>query len=225
MKRFQWMGSRKGRPALLFAVLLVGTGTARADFVNGGFESGDFTGWSTKGSTSVLVGGAPEGSHYAHLSASGVGKTELETFLGLTAGTLDAVAPNHQATNGSAIEQTVTVSAGATLHFKYDFKANDYLPYNDFSFFSVSDSATLLSSVSLVGNYGTTGWKDYSYTFATGGTYTVGFGVMNAIDQGYNSELSVDDVHTITTVPVPAGAVLLLTGLPAVALFRRFRRA
>ena len=44
--------------ALTLGVLLLGASTAQADIVNGGFETGNFTGWTTTGNVGV-VGNQP----------------------------------------------------------------------------------------------------------------------------------------------------------------------
>ena len=48
---------------------------ARAGFINGGFETGDFTGWSTIGDVSIQTdafgAGPPQGNYQAFLSNEG----------------------------------------------------------------------------------------------------------------------------------------------------------
>lgn len=184
----------------LSVISFAGAAPSYAAVVNGGFESGNLDGWETIGSASIADGGVS-------LSASGVGDTQLETFLGLSAGTLDTL-NKINATNGSAIKQTITANAGDTLSFDWLFKANDYAPYNDFSFFTIGSLGSKLADVFQVGDFGQTASKT-SYTFNQAGTYTVGFGVVNALDTGASSTLAVDNVKLSSVAAVPEPASML----------------
>ncbi|MBD2775326.1 PEP-CTERM sorting domain-containing protein [Iningainema tapete] len=192
----------------LSVISFAGAAPSYAGIVNGDFESGNLNGWGTIGSASIENGGVS-------LSASGVSDTELETFLGLSVGTLDAL-NNINATNGSAIKQTITANAGDTLSFDWLFQANDYAPYNDFSFFTIGSIGSKLADVFQVGNYGQTASKT-SYTFDKAGTYTVGFGVVNALDTAASPTLAVDNVKLSSVAAVPEPASML--GILAVGAF------
>jgi len=202
---------------------------------NGGFETGDFTGWSTIGVTSIETAaygtGPTEGSYQALViseDGSLVSDSTIETFLGLAAGTLDGlIAAN--ATAGSAIKQTITVSAGDMLTFDWNFltdevEAGDDVP--DFTFVSiVSGTSEILADAvsSTFVSSGTsfpheTGFTMFPYTFPTSGTFTLGFGVMHAGDNEVDSGLLLDNV---TIIPEPATIALL--GLGALSLLRRKR--
>src|SRR5262245_46086274 len=93
--------------AAVAALLVVGAaGPARADFINGGFETGNFTGWRTTGNTAVLgtfgtganVVPPPQGSFQAGMSNgpqfSGTGPVDaapLAAFVGLSIAQLNAL--------------------------------------------------------------------------------------------------------------------------------------
>lgn len=143
----------------------------------------DFTGWQSVGNVSLSNQGA------FLSSAGGVSDTVIETFLGLDAGALDAF-NSEDATNGSAIQNTFTVAAGDVLTFDWRFQANDYLPYNDFSFYSIGSSLSKLADVQQVGDFGSK-TSQTSYTFTTAGTYSVGIGVLNSRDTAFSSNLTV----------------------------------
>ena len=177
---------------------------SQAAIINGSFDSGNLTGWETNGNAGVQNG-------QAFLTSSGASDANVEQFLGLTNGALDALNGGTNATVGSAIKQNVQVQAGDTLSFDWLFKGNDYLPYNDFSFFSVSSLASKLSDVLEVGEGGQKSAQN-SYTFQTAGMYTIGFGVFNALDQGVNSDLSIDNVKisSATSVPEPGSMIGIL---------------
>lgn len=79
--------------------------------VNGSFEEG-FTGWSTIGDTSIediSFGTPPSDGNFNALITNGFGAVSdfaIESFLGLTPGTLDSSLDIIDATEGSAIKQT-----------------------------------------------------------------------------------------------------------------------
>ena len=72
-----------------------------------------------RGLLAVIAGLAALGGGLAR-AQSAVPESQLETFLGLQQGDLTGL-NNGPVMNGSAIEQTITVPAGATLSFNYDF--------------------------------------------------------------------------------------------------------
>lgn len=107
-----------------------------AAIINPGFETGDFTGWSTIGSTSVLTkdfGIAPLEGKFQGFLSTGVGAVpvgSLESFLGLAAGSLSnfvsAFPPGGGAgggfaTEGSGIKQTFSVNSGDRIPGRLEF--------------------------------------------------------------------------------------------------------
>jgi len=98
-------------------------------------------------------------------------------------------------TVGSAIQTTVTLAAGDTVSFTWDFVAHDYMPYNDFAFATVNGAAYMLGSVQVVGDYGTTGWQTFTFTATEAGSYSFGVGVSNVNDSSLNSHLLVDNLQ------------------------------
>ncbi len=166
-------------------------------FQNGSFETGDFTGWdvitSAGGSVSVVTGN------------SGFGPTDGTYFANLVA--------------NSKISQDQIWSAGETISFDWNFNANDYLPFNDYSIFSIiSTNGSMLfnytlANVAATGNFNATGWNTYQYTFATAGSGSIGFGVYNFGDTIYDSQLYIDNVGGTAPVPEPATILLMGSGL------------
>ena len=176
--------------------------TAQAAIVNGDFSAG-FTGWETSGSTDAFTGAAV-------LTAGATDTASIESFLGLAPGTLAGIGTSP--TFGSAIKQSFFANAGTVISFDWLFKAEDYLPYDDFAFYSLVPSgvATLLSNVATVGNYGSSGLQSLSFVIPSTGAYTLGFGVLNSTDNGLFSTLTIDNVvGDVTPVPTP----VLLPGL------------
>lgn len=104
----------------------------------------------------------------------------------------------------SSISQSVT----NVTSFQWFFQANDYMPYNDWGYVSLNGVATTLSSVAAVGDYGNSGWHTYNFGSTFSGN--LGFGVNNAIDNSYSSQLYVQNV---VAVPEPETYAMVLAGL------------
>ncbi|ACK73487.1 hypothetical protein PCC7424_5137 [Gloeothece citriformis PCC 7424] len=138
----------------------------------------------------------------------GVESFDAEDFLGLSSGTIPSLG---SPTTGSVAKTTITANAGDEIQFKWLFQAGDYLPYNDFSFYSVvkdTSEGFLLADVAQVGDYGQ-GNGFQTYTFATPGTYVIGFGVFNSVDNALQSSLSVEPVPEPLTMLGAATAISL----------------
>jgi hypothetical protein len=111
-----------------------------ARLVNGGFESGDFTGWLTIGETRIETAafgsGPADGRFQAFLSTAGpvenpgdpegaaVPVSALETFLELPVGSLHDLSTD-VIIEGSAIRQTFMANAGDVVSFDWNFLTNE----------------------------------------------------------------------------------------------------
>jgi hypothetical protein len=246
------------------ALALVGAKPASAVVVtNGSFETTppDFSGWATTGNTVLedsTFKAVPDGVLEALLSngpqsntggpAGPVAASSLETFLGLSAGALGA-------TNGSAIKQTITASAGDFITFKFDFVTNEPTPnpsFNDYGFVTVGTTVGRLADTTSsfvatspdLSSFAAqeTGYKQFTVQFLSGGTFTLGFGVVNVGDTNGQSGLLVDAITTgVGTgpggpgiiiggggggVPLPAGMYLMPLGLVVAGAYSiKLRRA
>lgn len=107
----------------------------------------------------------------------------------LSVGSSSTLAP----TDGSAIKTTVALHAGDVLSFDWNFVGHDYLPFNDFSFATINGATYLLGLTQAVGDFGSTGWKTFTYTATTDGNYTLGIGEFNVNDTLLNSHTFVDN--------------------------------
>jgi len=230
------------KTVLLAAICAAATPTlSRAAIINGGFETGDLTGWTLAGSGFATGSGIgvtpPEGSFQGYIETTGnltdPGMAVIAS-LGVPGSAILALGAGTPV-NGTGLSQSVTVSAGDTLSFDWDFLTDELSEpsmYNDFGFFTISSSAFLLASRNSStydvtspppGFEGQTDWMTQSYTFPSAGTYTIGFGVLNVGDPGYDSALLIDAV--MIPVPEPASIVLLASGLSVFVLRQRRRRA
>lgn len=220
--------------------LLASSTSAFGVVLNGSFETGNFTDWTTAGDTSVQDSGfgvtPTDGNYQAALQTladtTGVSASNLESFLGLSSGTLT----NSGATEGSAIQQTIGANTGDVLSFDYNF-LTDEVPgnsdFNDFAFFTLNNNFISLAdtlspelfSPSFSSFAAETGYQSFSYTFTNSGTYTLGFGVVDVDntgggDTGVNSGLLVDNVKT-TPVPEP---MTIFGSLAALGFMKKFSK-
>jgi hypothetical protein len=159
----RWIRLAKGlAPSLLAATLTLVPGAPARALSNAGFESGNFSGWSTVGDVGVVgseIGRAPtEGSFQALLSNArfSVSGAVLESALGLAPGSLFAACgncdpglpPSQQVTEGSAITQTFTTGGGQQLAFDASFiteeARNGSASINDFAFFVLSGATDVI---------------------------------------------------------------------------------
>jgi len=211
------------------------TRPAGASIVNGGFESGTLSGWSSIGDASVVTstfGSGPIGGMYQALVQGGAGGTSagaLETFAQIPGGSLDALG-NGIVHGGSAIQQTFTATAGQLLSFQWNFITDELPPsvFNDFAFWSLNGSSSTLASAngSTLIPFSTElqmGFENASFVISTTGTYTLDFGVANVSDPGGLPQLLVDDVQLTSSTPEPIYApwIAFVTATMLVAMLLR----
>ena len=229
-------------PALVVVAAVFSAPLAARAAVSG-FESGTMAGWSVSGAGHVntaSMGITPTGGTYLG---------ELETTGNLTTSSAAISLLNVSSTdvynlvldvplNGTVIYRSVTVSAGDTLSFDWNFisdELDESSTFNDFAFWTVFDGTTgvpyLLGARNLGISYwdstspppgfdGQMGWHTESYTFSAAGTYEIGFAAFNVGDHGHNSALLLDNITLPDPVPEPAS----LVGLVGAGLFIARRR-
>jgi hypothetical protein len=224
---------------------------AQALTTNGGFELGDFTDWNRSGvtslETSAFGSGPSEGRFQALLQTDPINTNanafvfDLEADLGLPSSSLFDLG----AVGGSAITTEVTVNAGDTLSFQWNFLTDELadpaLTQNDFAFFTVvpaispltgalkrlaDTTATFFPSSTRMSLKEETGFQTETITFSSAGTFRLGFGVVDVFDFAGASGLLVDNVKLTsqpTSVPEPS-TILGTVVTVALSIADRFRK-
>ena len=133
-----------------------------------------------------------------------VQQIQLESALGIKTGDLDTTLNNTKAagnaTEGSAAYDTVTLNVGDVVSFGYTFGTDDYIPYQDFAFFSINGKVENIATVGVdVPNYGEIS-KVFNYVVTsadlggqTSGNATIGVGIVDAEDSWVDSFIEVYD--------------------------------
>ncbi len=194
-------------------------GNASAAIVNGGFETGDLTGWTSTANVSAVNSAASLG--WVGNDPAVWNPTEGQYFGYLTTGLGEGIY--------TIASQAFSVVANDILTLDVFFDAGDELPLDDNGFVKLLDMNTFTfttlysESVGSVGDYSSDGWTSLSHTFASGGTYQIIIGVENIGDNFFTSAVGVDDV-AINAVPVPAAIWLFGSALAGMGTIGGWRR-
>lgn len=220
---------------------LMFAGNAMAAVTNGGFAGNSLTGWNTLGDVATQSGGAflttaslfdddfPEDA--ATFNASGTSAYDIalggfESFAGLNAGALDT--PDF-AFEGSLLTQTVSINAGDTLSFNWNFFTNEGTSA-DYAFVAINGVVSVLAPAqsALIPSVPfdfSTGASLFSQTFATASSVTLAFGVVDLTDYSVTSALWLDNVQLTAAVPEPETYAMLLAGLGIIVASSRRKTA
>lgn len=212
---------------------------------NTGFETGSLTGWTyssgvsvSTGTGNVSYGGglnwniSPYGSYMAQVFTSGsVTFDSAISSLGLS-GTEGTAIKNYMIaqsqvsggspnpTNASWIKKTVTLQAGVSYSFAWNYLSTDYMPFNDGSLISLTHTTDANVKPTLnnlqqrygllgftntgtgeysTGSYGSTGWQVATFTVPVDGDYVLGFTAFNLGDTILSPMLFIDELQGLTT--------------------------
>jgi hypothetical protein len=226
--------------------LALAAGSAHAQIANGNFNG--LAGWSTTGDaasvggnhlvlTNALDGSDDADGHNRNVSGNAptLAAGDLENFVGIAPGALDTDASiGAQAMEGSAALQSFSAAAGSRLTFQWNLATTETSTDP-----SVADVAFIVLDGQLItlantlaattatggGDYVTqTGWMSYDATFASGGTHTIAFGVVDEGSWGDTSALSVTGVGVVSSVPESSSIAMLAAGLGLLGVQARRRR-
>ena len=123
-------------------------------------------------------------------------------------------------TNAAYMKTTVALQAGTTYTFAWNYLSTDYMPYNDGSIMTLTNSnGSIIPTLNngqqrfallgftntgsgnySTGSYGSTGWQLAVFTVPTSGNYDLGFAAFNLGDTVLSPILYVDEVQGTTTL-------------------------
>lgn len=174
-------------------------------------------GWTTVAgsvtrSTQATIGNwtiVPSGAGMARIEPNGANNAStVQTTLGLTGNQLASVP---SITNVGAMYQDIVLTAGQSFTVYWNYVSQDYAPYDDGTFMSVTGPSTQQlimlartqsnAQVPAVQSYGSTGWKSITYTATTSGTFRLGFGSFNWGDGSVHPILFLDNAMGGTVAP------------------------
>ena len=209
---------------------------------NGGFETGSLPPWTATTANVTVAGSsngvAPaEGSFQAVINTPAAGtvtQPNMETFLGLAAGTLTQYNSSGIG-GGNAFKQTFDLTAGQQITFRWDFLpngANTGFGQNDTAFFTIhlasnNSSTTVFSLSSTSASGGTpTGYQTFTTGALAAGTYLLGFGLHDQkqfLPNG-NAQRPTLLIDGVAVIPEPSTVSLLGAGLLAGGIYLLRRR-
>lgn len=192
-----------------------------AAVINGGFETGDFSGWTQTFST---------GSQDVASLHVGVDRTTYDPVDGGQFAVLVAGAVNQPVT----IEQSFALGIGDTVTGWAFFSSYEFenTGYNDFAFVQIFGSSSALVAQPFYSDSDTIGladgpWTPWSLVAPTSDRYTLRMGVANGSEDQvpvepdpFPSEAGFDDVR-VAALPEPSSLLVLSLGLLASRVWYR----
>ena len=152
----------------------------------------------------LYLGAATGGSTINISNQSGsLQQSNLETQLGLDEGVLDTSLSDTKkainATEGSAFQAKGKGKAGDSITFSFNFQSTDYLPYADYAFYAINNEVYSLAEVGVDTENGGSKNGSFTYTLSekdfkgkASESFKISLGVVDAIDNNYDSLLSIN---------------------------------
>ncbi len=189
---------------------------------NGGFETGNFSGWHVDGNINAGVV-----TSFFH---NGLGVGTTRTYLpveGKFFAELDGKVPMQLL----GLSQTLFLSKGATLSGAAAFATDDFPPFGDFGQVTIGQGGAgttlFFSNIAMVGAFGSTPWTAFSFTAPSAGVYTLRAQEFEGdSDAELTSQLLLDAVSVAGGVPELGSWAMMIIGFALASLrLRRRNRA
>jgi hypothetical protein len=214
--------------AFIIFFILTGMGipTGFAAIVNGGFETGDFTGWTATDSL---------GFNVAVVNSYEMGVDTFAPYSGTYMAMLgsDTATTNYNIFNLAMQLDPAGYAAAPVLSFAYNFWSYDYAPYDNPGFSVLVNGQTVFSiGAGDVDTDGVgekldyTGWQTQNislapYLYGLNGNVSIAFMAGDTFDRALRTGVFLDEVSMVPgAVPIPSTTLLLGSGLAGLLLFR-----
>ena len=195
-------------------VMILGVVTsANAMIANGGFETGDLTGWAYGGQAGVQADVVYDGTYAAWVGTVDYNQDDVNDFTNET---------GSEGYTNNWISQTVDVTGMTSLEFWYNFYTWDYESYDEPGFEIQINGTTLLNinaaDIDTTGDgvsLDSTGWTLFAYDLTGYNEATLDLTIYagNTGDSKYQSWVYIDN-----TAPVPVPSTMFLMGSGLIGL-------